>query len=139
LKGFSTNNWNELRYDIDEGVNPDLIGSLTDMSSVNSSSVDAIYSSHNIEHVFPHEVSLVFKEFIRVLKPDGFLVLSCPDLQSVCNHVANGNLAGPLYISSAGPISAMDILFGHMKAIENGNVYMSHKCGFTWEIFRLLL
>lgn len=134
LKGFPENNWEELRFDIDENVKPDLIGTLTDMSAVQSNSVDAIYSSHNIEHIFPHEVNTVFKEFVRVLKPEGFLVIACPDLQSVCEHVAKGNLADPLYISPAGPISAMDILYGHIQAIANGNTYMAHRCGFTWAL-----
>ena len=132
LKGFANNNWTELRFDIDETVKPDIIGTLTDMSSVKNESVDAIYSSHNIEHIFPHEISVVFNEFIRILRPSGFLVISCPDLQSVCEHVAKGNIENPLYISPAGPISALDILYGHNKAIELGNTYMAHKCGFTW-------
>lgn len=134
LKGFPNNNWKELRFDIDVSVSPDVIGTLTDMSAVKTNSIDAIYSSHNIEHIFPHEVSTVFTEFIRVLKPEGFLVISCPDLQSVCAHVANGNLSDPLYISPAGPISALDIIYGHIKAIENGNEYMAHRCGFTWPL-----
>jgi predicted SAM-dependent methyltransferase len=48
--------WKELRFDIDESVKPDLVGTLTDMSSVSSESVDAVFSSHNIEHLYPHEV-----------------------------------------------------------------------------------
>jgi hypothetical protein len=32
--------WNELRFDIDASVNPDLIGTMTDMSTVSSDSVD---------------------------------------------------------------------------------------------------
>ena len=32
------------------------------MSAVETNSVDAIYSSHNIEHVFPHEVPIVLKD-----------------------------------------------------------------------------
>jgi predicted SAM-dependent methyltransferase len=37
-----------------------------------------------IEHVFPHEVQAVLLEFHRVLKKDGIVVLTCPDLRSVC-------------------------------------------------------
>ena len=121
LKGFPDHDWNEIRFDIDINVNPDLIGTLTDMSSVKSNSIDAIYSSHNIEHIFPHEVDIVFNEFIRVLKSDGFLAIACPDLQSVCENVAKGNISEPLYISPAGPISAMDIIYGHIDAISKGN------------------
>ena len=38
-------------------------------------SVDAILSSQNIEHLYPHEVALALKEFLRVLRPDGFAVI----------------------------------------------------------------
>jgi predicted SAM-dependent methyltransferase len=38
--------------------------------------MDALYSSHNIEHVFAHEVVPTLKEFRRVLKPDGFVVIT---------------------------------------------------------------
>ena len=34
--GFEDNSWEEIRLDIDEKVNPDIIGSLTDMNSVAS-------------------------------------------------------------------------------------------------------
>jgi hypothetical protein len=37
--------WNELRFDIDESVKPDLVGPMTDMSSVSSESVDAVFTS----------------------------------------------------------------------------------------------
>jgi len=132
LKGFNNDAWREIRFDIDTKVNPDIVGTLTDMSLVPSSSVDAVYSSHNIEHVFAHEVPVVLKEFHRVLKPGGIAIVTCPDLQSVCEFVANGVLLEPLYDSPAGPISAIDILYGWRDAIARGEVYMAHKCGFTY-------
>jgi len=132
LKGF--NDWDELRFDIDPKVNPDFVGSLIDMSAVGDKSVDALYSSHNIEHLFPHEVPIAVGEFFRVLKDDGFLVITCPDLLSVAREVANGKLLEPLYESEAGPISALDILYGHRGFIANGNIYMAHKSGFTFPV-----
>ena len=80
LKGFNADEWKEIRFDIDESVNPDIQGTLTDMSLVNTSSMDAIYSSHNIEHIFAHEVPIALSEFYRVLKDDGIVVITCPDL-----------------------------------------------------------
>ena len=76
IKGFDNDNWKEIRFDIDEKVNPDIVGTLLDMSEVETGSVDAIYSSHNIEHVYPHEVPIVLREFHRVLNDDGMVVLS---------------------------------------------------------------
>ena len=53
-KALSSADWTELRFDIDESVKPDLVGTMTDMFSVSSESVDAVFSSHNIEHLYPH-------------------------------------------------------------------------------------
>lgn len=134
LKGFESEEWQEIRFDINKDVNPDILGTLTDMSKVDSHSVDAIYSSHNIEHLFPHEVPKALSEFNRVLKPNGFVVITCPDLISVCQAVVNDELLTPLYQSPAGPISPIDILYGHRGFIASGNIYMAHKCGFTYSV-----
>lgn len=132
--GFNTEAWEELRLDIDKRVAPDIIGTMTDMSSLADASVDAIFSSHNIEHLYPHEVPVALKEFRRVLKPEGFLVVTCPDLMSVCALVALDRLTEPAYTSRAGPISPIDILYGHREAMAKGNLFMAHRCGFTQKV-----
>lgn len=130
LKGFDQN-WHEVRYDIDENVKPDIIGTITKMTFVESDSYDAIYSAHNLEHIFPHEVPYALEEFCRVLKPDGFALITCPDLQSLGNILRRGDIWKTLYHSPAGPINALDILYGHRVSIQSGNEFMAHKGGFT--------
>ena len=133
IKGFDNDGWKEIRFDIDEDVNPDIVGTLTDMKLVKTGSVDAVYSSHNIEHIYPHEVRIALKEFYRVLKDDGIVVITCPDLQSICEAVVNDKLLEPLYESEEGhPISPIDILYGWRMSIAQGNEYMAHKGGFTY-------
>ncbi len=132
IAGFE--GWQELRLDIDPAVDPDEVGSMTDMSAVADGSVDAIVSSHNIEHLEAYQVPVALAEFCRVLKKDGYLVITCPDLQSVCSRVAKGDLASPLYESPAGPIAALDIIFGLRAAVAAGNTYMAHRCGFTLQV-----
>ena len=134
INGFNNDNWKEIRFDIDKNVNPDIVGTLTDMRLVGTGSVDAIYSSHNIEHIYPHEVEVALREFYRVLKDDGMVVLRCPDLQSVCEAVVQDKLLEPLYESVSGPITPMDILYGHIVSVAKGNDYMAHKCGFTYSL-----
>jgi len=107
---------------------------MTDMSSFSSESVDAVFSSHNIEHLYPHEVPVALSEFLRVLKPDGFAVITCPDLQAVCALVAEDKLTEPAYTSPAGPIAPLDILYGHRPPMARGNLYMAHRCGFTEKV-----
>ena len=133
-RGFNTDAWTELRFDIDESVNPDIVGTMLDMSAVADASVDAVFSSHNIEHLYPHEVPLALAEFKQVLKPDGFAVITCPDLQSVCALVAEDKLTEAAYTAPAGPITPLDILYGHRPPMAKGNLYMAHRCGFTQKV-----
>jgi ubiquinone/menaquinone biosynthesis C-methylase UbiE len=133
-RGFNSSGWSEIRLDIDAAVAPDVVGTMTDMGAVASESVDAIFSSHNIEHLYPHEVPVALAEFLRVLRPDGFVVITCPDLQSVCALVAQDKLTEPAYTSPAGPIAPLDILYGHRPALARGNLYMAHRCGFTQRV-----
>ncbi|MDD5177600.1 MAG: methyltransferase domain-containing protein [Sterolibacterium sp.] len=128
---FRASEWKELRLDIDPANEPDIVGSMLDMASVADASVDAIFSAHNIEHVYAHEVPLVLKEFLRVLTPEGFLVATCPDLQAVCALVVAGKLTDAAYKSLAGPITPLDMLYGHGVALAAGHHYMAHKSGFT--------
>lgn len=135
-RGFNTDTWQEIRLDIDPSVSPDVTGTMTDMSAVESGSVDAIFSSHNIEHLYPHEVPVALAEFLRVLKDDGFAVITCPDLRSVCALIAEDKLTEPAYVSPAGPIAPLDILYGHRPPMARGNLYMAHRCGFTQKVLQ---
>ena len=100
--------WREIRLDIDPDVHPDFVASMTDMRVIADQKVDAVYSSHNLEHLYPHEVPLALREMRRVLKPAGVAFIALPDLQEVARHVADGKLEDPLYLSPMGPISPLD-------------------------------
>jgi len=138
-RAFNTPEWQETRLDIDSAVEPDIVGSITDMLAVADESMDAVFSSHNIEHVYAHEVPVALSEFFRVLKPDGFAVICCPDLQAVCALVAQDKLLAPAYISPLGPIRPLDMLYGHTPSVARGLHYMAHHCGFTETVLMELL
>ena len=130
--GFRGDDWREIRLDMDATVAPDIVASMTDMTMVPDAAVDAIYSSHNIEHLYAHEVPVAFAEFYRVLKPDGFLVLTCPDLRSICALVVDDKLDTPAYLTASGEaIAPLDVLYGHRRAMAEGNLFMAHRFGFT--------
>ena len=128
---FRGEEWKELRLDIDPNVLPDIVNSITDMKNVEDNSVEGLWSSHNLEHLFAHEVPIALAEFFRVLKPKGIVLVAVPDIQAVAVEVAKGNLEDLLYTSPAGPISAIDVLWGFRRSISQGNHYMAHKTGFT--------
>ena len=60
---FASEDWQEVRLDIDKSVKPDIVSSVLDLGIIDSESFDAIFSSHNIEHVYAHEVPIMLKEF----------------------------------------------------------------------------
>ena len=64
-------------------------------------------------------------------KPAGFALITCPDLQSVCALVAQGNLEDTAYVSMVGPIAAIDMIYGYRKDMAEGNLFMAHRTGFT--------
>jgi SAM-dependent methyltransferase len=129
---FPAGAWREVRLDIDPGVAPDILASITDMGVVADGSADAVYSAHNLEHLHAHEVPLALREFHRVLRPEGgFLLVTVPDLQRAAALIAEDRLEESAYASPAGPISPLDMVYGFGRAIEAGNGFMAHRTGFT--------
>lgn len=131
--------WRELRLDIDPKVDPDIVASMTDMAPVPDGSVDAVWSSHNLEHLDPHEAPVALREFLRVLKPGGTLLLTVPDLQAVAKLVAEERLDETLYQSNNGPILPLDVVYGYGPALAAGNRFMAHRSGYTPNLLGRLL
>src|SRR5436190_23196870 len=123
--------WREIRLDLDPAVQPDIICSITDMGPVETASADAVWSSHNLEHLQRHEVPRALAEFLRVLKPQGMLLMTLPDLRQVAQLVVEDRLEDQAYTSPSGPITALDMIFGHTASLARGNRYMAHRTGFT--------
>ena len=130
-KQFQSSEWQEVRLDINPDVEPDIVASMTDMHAVDDSQFDAIWSSHNLEHLETTDVPTALKGFVRVLRPGGFLLITLPDLQKVAELVVQDKLDDPAYVSRAGPIAPIDMIFGHRASIAKGNKFMAHRTGFT--------
>ncbi|WP_240660647.1 O-linked N-acetylglucosamine transferase family protein [Inhella crocodyli] len=129
--GFDPQQWRELRVDLDPKVHPDFVASIEDLAPVPSHHADALYSSHNVEHLFPSQVPKALQAFHRVLKPGGFALITLPDLQSAAEAILRGELHTPLYQSPAGPVTAHHLIYSYTPFVESGNPFMLHKTGFT--------
>jgi predicted SAM-dependent methyltransferase len=109
-----------------------VVGSIIDMSAqFEAGTFDAVWSSHILEHLFAHEVPVALREIRRVLKSDGFALIFCPDIESVAQHLLDHGAEHVAYVSQAGPITALDMLYGHSASIAQGRHYMAHNTGFT--------
>ena len=67
---------------------------------------------------------------LTVLKPRG-LLLELPNLRQVPQLVVENRLEDRAYNSSSGPITPLDMIFGHLASLARGNSFMTHHTGFT--------
>lgn len=129
---FDPAGWREVRMDLDPAVRPDVVGSMTDMRAhFGAQRFDAVWSSHSLEHLHSHEIPIALKEFRRVLKDDGFALITCPDLETVMTLFLEHGSDHVVYRSAAGPITPLDMMFGHSRSIAAGAVHMAHHSGLT--------
>jgi predicted SAM-dependent methyltransferase len=131
-KVFDPAGWQEVRMDLDPAVRPDVVGSMTDIHThFRTQRFDAVWSSHSLEHLHAHEIPIALREFRRVLRDDGFALITCPDLETVMMLFLEHGSDHVVYRSAAGPITPLDMMFGHSRSIADGAVHMAHHSGLT--------
>ena len=130
LPGFFAG-WREVRVDVDPAVTPDILAHLTDLSAIESGSVDAVWASHCIEHLYLHEVGRAINEVYRILTDTGIFCVLVPDFQAIGEFIATDRVHEVVYEAPVGAVTAHDIVFGYTPFLERGRLSMAHKCGFT--------
>jgi len=125
-------NWDVTTLDIDASVKPDIVVDIRDMMSLEPHQFDAVYGSHVLEHVYPHEIQQVLAGIYRVLKDAGFIELRVPDCQAAITAAAinDGRLDTPLYTSPAGVVTVRDVLWGYAPFVYQFGEPQAHKNGF---------
>jgi SAM-dependent methyltransferase len=133
---FEPAQWDEVRVDLEPAVQPDIVADMTDMSAVPPASFDAVFSSHNLEHLYAHQVPRALAEFRRVLRTDGFAMITVPDLELVARRIVSHGLDSNPLSSPSGPVAPLDMLYGYRPSLAAGILTMAHKTGFTRDTLR---
>jgi predicted O-linked N-acetylglucosamine transferase (SPINDLY family) len=126
--------WEHHLLDIDPTGNPDIVCDARELATLAPGQYDAVYCSHNLEHYYHHDVAKVLAGFCHMLKPEGFAHIRVPDMAEVMRRAVQDSLdiEDPLYESAMGPISVLDVMYGHGQQIErSGCEFFAHKTGFT--------
>jgi hypothetical protein len=126
--------WEQVLLDINPEVKPDVCLDAKEIGTLPENEYDAVYCSHTLEHFYKHEVQIVLKGFLHVLKPGGFAEVSVPDIRKLMDELISRNhdIDDVFYRAEYNmPITFHDVLYGWGQQVSSGNVFYAHKCGFT--------
>lgn len=68
------------------GKRPDVLCDLHRLAPFEDGSVDEILSVHVVEHFWRWEVLDILREWVRLLRPGGEMILECPNLIAACEE-----------------------------------------------------
>ncbi len=105
------------------GPDVDYVGDCTDLTQLADASVADVYASHVLEHLgYGEDLASSLGHIHRILKPDGRLRVSVPDLDVLFR----------LYLN---PDSDQSTRWQIMRIVYGGQVdkYDYHKLGFSWD------
>lgn len=131
---FKELGYTQVRVDI-HPKHADVVSDLRDLKEFEDSTVDAIWASHVVEHLHFHELPSVFNSMVRVLKDDGFAIISVPNLGAIADRIRDG-LLEPVYRTQSGiDVTPLDMIYGFRPDIAGDDPIkshaMMHKTGFT--------
>lgn len=78
-----------INIDADKGVNPDIVADVKSLKMFENNSIDVIECCHLIEHLTYKDATDALKEWFRVLKKGGTLLLETPDLYRCVEMIYN--------------------------------------------------
>ena len=101
----------------------DYIGHADNMSRFKDETFGEVYASHILEHFRPAMANQALKEWNRILKPNGTLYISIPDLDVLCRMLLDKSLKNEhrLYL--------LAVLYGSQK-----DEFGVHRYGYNWDI-----
>jgi len=89
---------------------------------------DVVHSSHSLEHVPRADTDETLDEWLRVLKPDGELRITVPNIEWAAKRIIEGNF------DKVSMVDAHDVLYGQQKYFED-----RHYNGFTPKLLESML
>lgn len=125
--------YEEVRLDIDEKAQPDILMDARDMQYVDA--FDAVYCSHMLEHLIERDIHQVLRNFWNALVPGGSVTIIVPNLKKVFGDILyyGRDLNDVLYLAGKNEVRGVDILYGFQQFVaeDDRGIYWQHRYGFT--------
>lgn len=128
---FASADWEEAPVDPDFTTMVAKLLSDGGLRGANQQPLKAIIANHLLPRFNAYEVPKVLAHLYDALDEEGFAIIICPDLQSIIERVLANGLTEAAYQSPAGPITPLDLIFGHQGSIQSGVLSAPHRSGFT--------
>jgi len=94
--------------------------------------IDEIFISHTIEHIPYQKQDKMMREFFRILKSEGKLIIICPDIQYLFEHYVYGD-------GSSGEFEHPHFMLEHFIFGGQDYEHNFHKAGYTPTTMRIRL
>lgn len=108
----------------------DIRGDIRDLSYIPAESCDAVWNAGSLPYLYAHEVGPVLANIHRILKRNAVFLFSVADMQRLGQYAYQGKFEKKLYDSPAGPITTLDLMYGHAASIAHGQFDRAIRTGF---------
>lgn len=82
-----------IKVDIRSIPGVDIVTDITKQLPFEDNSIDKLRASHVIEHIRPNVLHAALKEWFRVLKPGGELLIYCPNARIIAERYLKGEIS----------------------------------------------
>ena len=108
------------------GRQPDIVCDIRNLNIFESNYCDELLAIHIVEHFWRWEIKDILKEWLRVLKPGGKIIIECPNLLSACQELIDNPVQG-----SKPDISGQKTMWVFYGDPSWKDPLMMHKWGYT--------
>jgi SAM-dependent methyltransferase len=125
--------YEHILLDIVDGEGVDIVADARDMLRLTPKDFDCLWVSHALEHFTSVELPLVLAGFKHVLKDDGLVVITVPDVKKLMQIMLSRDhdLLDTAYMAGEMVVTYADIIYGSEAILRAGHPFFKHHYGFS--------
>jgi predicted SAM-dependent methyltransferase len=128
---FIGDEWFEVRSGFESESKVQTKEDMLTLANFKTGQFDAIWFPGKLDRFNEKDCLTVCKQFRRVLKEGGALLVSTPNIKVVCENVYKNGIKHKFHTVNNHAMTPMDLIFGFQPDIMNGISSAAHKIAFT--------